>query len=103
MQGQWVNQAPYYRCRFAAEYALANKVDHPRNVYLREGALGTDVHDWLAGLFAPGQLRHTIDLITEAQHDTADEIAAEASRLRLADANQKMARYRRSDYCTTAR
>jgi hypothetical protein len=94
MQGQWVNQAPYYRCRFAAEYALANKVDHPRNVYVREDAFGAEVHDWLAGLFAPGQLQHTIDLITEAQHDTADEIAAEAARVRLADANQKMARYR---------
>jgi len=41
MQGQWVNQAPYYRCRFPAEYALANKISHPRNVYLREDAFGT--------------------------------------------------------------
>jgi site-specific DNA recombinase len=94
MQGQWVNQAPYYRCRFPAEYALANKVDHPRNVYLREDAFGADVHSWLARLFAPGQLPSTIDLITAAQHDATDEIAAEAARARIADASQKMARYR---------
>ena len=27
---------PCYRCRFPAEYALANRVQHPLNVYLRE-------------------------------------------------------------------
>jgi site-specific DNA recombinase len=32
MQGHWINEAPYYRCRFPSEYALANKVRHPRNV-----------------------------------------------------------------------
>ena len=36
MQGHWINSAPYYRCRLPAEYAPANKLDHPRNVYLRE-------------------------------------------------------------------
>jgi site-specific DNA recombinase len=94
MQGQWINQANYYRCRFPNEYALANKVDHPRNVYLREDAFGTDVHDWLATLFAPGRLQHTIDLITAAQHGAADDITAHAARARIADANQKMTRYR---------
>jgi site-specific DNA recombinase len=27
MQGQWINRASYYRCRFPAEYARANKVE----------------------------------------------------------------------------
>jgi site-specific DNA recombinase len=58
MQGQWINQAPYYRCRFPAEYALANKVAHPRNVYLREDAFAARVTHWLTGLFAPGRLEH---------------------------------------------
>lgn len=43
MQGHWINSAPYYRCRFPAEYALANKLDHPRNVYLREDAFADPV------------------------------------------------------------
>ena len=94
MQGQWVSQAPYYRCRFPSEYALANKLDHPRNVYLCEDTFGADVHDWLAGLFAPGQLQNTIDLITAVQDDATDDIAAHGARARIADANQKMARYR---------
>jgi len=35
MQSHWVNGAAYYRCRFPAEYALANRVKHPLNVNLR--------------------------------------------------------------------
>jgi hypothetical protein len=36
MQGQYSNHAPYYRCRYPKEYALASHVRHPGNVYLRE-------------------------------------------------------------------
>jgi site-specific DNA recombinase len=36
MTGNWNNEQAYYRCRFPAEYALANRVDHPKTVYLRE-------------------------------------------------------------------
>lgn len=67
MQGQWINAAPYYRCRFPAEYALANKISHPRNVYLREDAFEPQVNDWIAAVFAPGHVQHTIDLIMAAQ------------------------------------
>jgi site-specific DNA recombinase len=35
MQSHWVHGDPYYRCRFAAEYALANHVKHPLSVSLR--------------------------------------------------------------------
>lgn len=37
MQGHWANNAPYYRCRFPAEYALANKVEHPLMRLLARG------------------------------------------------------------------
>lgn len=30
MGGKWNYDQAYYLCRFPAEYALANKVDHPR-------------------------------------------------------------------------
>jgi len=53
IQGQWINAAPYYRCRFPAEYALANKVSHPRNVYPRQDAFDHRVNQWLATVFAP--------------------------------------------------
>jgi site-specific DNA recombinase len=94
MQGQWINHAPYYRCRFLAEYALANKVAHPRNVYLREDAFAARVTHWLTGLFAPGRLQHTIDQMTAAQDATGDDATAETARARIADAGRKMARYK---------
>jgi hypothetical protein len=37
-----------------AEYALANKISHPRSVYIREDAFGRQVNGWLAEVFAPG-------------------------------------------------
>ena len=94
MQGQWINQAPYYRCRFPAEYALANKIAHPRNVYLREDAFASRVTHWLTGLFAPGRLEQTIDQMTAAQDATGDDMAAETARAKVADAGRKMAWYR---------
>lgn len=39
-------------------------------------------------------MQNTIDLITAAQDNAADDIAAHAPIARIADANQKMARYR---------
>ena len=35
-QGQQSNGKPHYRCRYAKEYAPANHVQHPDNVYLKE-------------------------------------------------------------------
>jgi site-specific DNA recombinase len=39
MQGNWTNAAPYYRCRFPSEYALANRVEHPLNATFRQTVL----------------------------------------------------------------
>jgi site-specific DNA recombinase len=94
MQGQWINAAPYYRCRFPAEYALANKVSHPRNVYLRQDAFDTAVNTWLATAFAPARLSDTIDQIMAGQLVRADSTAAQAAMARIEDASVKMARYR---------
>jgi site-specific DNA recombinase len=94
MQGHWINEAPYYRCRFPSEYALANKVRHPRNVYLRQDAFEADVNGWLTTVFAPHRLRDTIDQMIAGQQATGDEAAAEAAAARIADANLKMTRYR---------
>jgi hypothetical protein len=48
MQSHWAHDVPYYRCRFPAEYALANRVQHPVNAYLREDQLIGEVTRWLA-------------------------------------------------------
>lgn len=67
MQGHWINSAPYYRCRFPNEYALANKISHPRNVQLREDAFDAQVTGWLATALAPDRLGGTIDQMTAEQ------------------------------------
>jgi site-specific DNA recombinase len=94
MQGHWLNQAPYYRCRFPAEYALANKIRHPRNVYLREDAFEADVNGSQTTIFTPHRLRGTIDQMISAQQVTGDQAAAQAATGKIAEANRKMARYR---------
>ena len=51
--------------RFAAEYALANKVDLPKNVYLREADVIGRVDDWLTELFGPASLEATLSQLAE--------------------------------------
>jgi hypothetical protein len=45
MQGQQSKQALYYRCRFPTEYGLANRIEHPRNIYLAERELLAPLDD----------------------------------------------------------
>ncbi len=47
MQGTRNNGAAYYRCRFPREYARANSIDHPANVYLREDRLIEPLLEWI--------------------------------------------------------
>jgi hypothetical protein len=68
MQGQWSNQMPYYRCRYPDEYALASRVDHPRNVLLRENQILPILDEWLAQAFDPDHIGGTLDKLTEHQH-----------------------------------
>jgi hypothetical protein len=77
MQGHWANAAPYYRCRFPSEYALANSVRHPANVTLRQADVLGPLDGWLAGKFGQGHL-----------DDTIDELAAAAALPSDADAGQ---------------
>jgi site-specific DNA recombinase len=56
MQSHWAHDTAYYRCRFAAEYALANHVEHPLSISLREDAVIGRVDLWLAREFAPHRL-----------------------------------------------
>lgn len=66
MQGHWANAAPYYRCRFPSEYALANRVEHPLNVTLRQDVLLEPLDGWLAAKFGPRYLPATIDELAAA-------------------------------------
>jgi site-specific DNA recombinase len=96
MQSHWVHDTPYYRCRFAAEYALANHVEHPLNVNLREDAVIGQVDHWLAREFAPHRLRDTIrDLAAVQLAEAASPVDnhGEAA-LKIAECDRKLAQYR---------
>ncbi|GAB2722964.1 hypothetical protein [Kitasatospora kifunensis] len=45
------------------QYALANRIEHPRNVYLREKDILGPLDHWLAKIFAPHRIDDTIDLL----------------------------------------
>ncbi|MFI5066571.1 MAG: recombinase family protein [Streptosporangiales bacterium] len=94
MQGHWANAAPYYRCRFPSEYALANRVQHPLNVTLRQDAVLDPLDTWLASKFGPRYLPATIDELATATvrpeaHAPEDEINA-----KIAECDRKLAQYR---------
>ena len=89
----------YYRCRFPAEYALANRVDHPMNVYLREADVLGHVDDWLAELFAPEAIDETVTQLAEQAEqleDPAAQTRAEAASARIAEYDAQITRYRAS-------
>jgi site-specific DNA recombinase len=95
MQGQQSNGEAYYRCRYALEYALANKISHPRNVYLRERDVLAPLDVALAGAFAPARLQDTITRMAASQPPgNAEDAAVRTARARLADCDTKLAGYR---------
>jgi site-specific DNA recombinase len=95
MQGQHSHGVAYYRCRFPQEYALANKVDHPRNVIMREDLLIKPLDTWLAQEFGPRQRRHTITkLLDQARAGAPIVTPAAATGPTIAECDTKLARYR---------
>ncbi len=94
MQGHWVNEMAYYRCRFPAEYALANRVSHPLNVFVRERDVLLGLDDWLAKEFRPHRLEAAIGAMAGANPDPDAMRALAAARQTIADFDVMMARYR---------
>ncbi|GIJ29107.1 putative recombinase [Micromonospora qiuiae] len=94
MQGQYNHGDAYYRCRFPQEYALANKVEHPRNVYLREDALTDPLDAWLATAFSPERLQQTITAMTDAQLADQPSPLAAAAHATITACDMKLGQYR---------
>jgi site-specific DNA recombinase len=93
MQGQYAHGVAYYRCRFPQEYALANRIEHPRNVYLREDVVIEPVDTWLAQLFDPIRRDDTISALAAVQQDEIPPGVLRAKAV-LAECDTKLARYR---------
>lgn len=95
MEGSWNNGEPYYRCRFGEEYALANHVQHPRNVYLREVAVLPRMDTWLGKYFAPHRRAGTIAAIAAAVGgEPAEDASTALAEQAIAECDRKLAHYR---------
>lgn len=97
MQAAFIAGRARYRCRYGAEYALANEVDHPKTVNVREDHVLPALDAWLAEAFAPGQLETTLAALTQADHTAAEAAAARTARARqaVADCDRHQNRGRR--------
>ncbi len=76
MQSHQAHEMAYYRCRYPNEYALANHVQHPRNVYVAERDIVPALDNWLLTAFAPHRLTDTIRRLHAAQPDTGPSIVS---------------------------
>jgi site-specific DNA recombinase len=95
MQGSWNKGKAHYRSVFPTECALANRVDHPRSLYVREETILPPLDAWLASAFDPPNLADTIQAMHDGQGlDNHAVTAAEQVRRAIADADTKLARYR---------
>jgi DNA invertase Pin-like site-specific DNA recombinase len=95
MSGQHNHDQAYYRCRYPTEYALANDIDHPRTVYLREADVVPELDRWLARVFDPEHLDETCaELAAASTADDVDEANVEAARRKLEGCDMRLARYR---------
>jgi DNA invertase Pin-like site-specific DNA recombinase len=95
MQGQWLRGKAYYRCRFPDEYATANKLAHPRNVYLREDQLVAPLDEWLLSALAPPRLEEAIEAMYASQLDS-DQLPPQTgpAQQTLVECDRKIANYR---------
>ncbi|MEV4218809.1 recombinase family protein [Nonomuraea sp. NPDC049725] len=94
MEASWNNGRTHYRCKFPTKYALANKIEHPRTVYVREDHILGELDTWLCQVFAPVNLRRTVEILLEARDREADRIAIETAKRTVDDCDRRMARYR---------
>jgi hypothetical protein len=71
---------------------VANKIDHPPAVPLREDVI-EDPHDtWLSQTFAPARIEHSLTAMEESQPDTDPRL--EAAKRALKECDRKLARHR---------
>lgn len=89
MQAQWLRGMPYYRCRFPDQYATANGLTHPRNIYLREDHLVGPLDNWLLTALAPNPLHTTIEAMSASQPDATAEPQVDPIQQTIDDCDRK--------------
>ena len=81
------------RLSAVSEYAMVNRIDHPKVVYLREAEILGDVDGWLATAFTPDRISAVIDMMADQMTDPGAEKAADLRR-QLARCDRKLVQYR---------
>ena len=90
MQGSTSHGTARYRCKLAAEYALANKIDHPKALYVKERPVIEALDRWLATLFDPEHVEATCARLASAGDRPEDIARADAARRLLADVDERI-------------
>ncbi|MGH8878136.1 MAG: hypothetical protein ACRD0P_12460 [Stackebrandtia sp.] len=75
------------------QYALANKVQHPRNVFVREHQVTALLDVWLAKVLAPHRIKQMIEDLYGAQEPQVNAAAMRA-KAQIADCASKLGRHR---------
>ncbi len=96
LQGQWVREEAYYRCRYPTEYAHSAGFAHPINIYLREADLVAKLDAWLNRLVSPANIETTCRRLAAAHTQPRDgaDAGQRAAQQTLADCQRKLARHR---------
>ncbi|MDH2426478.1 recombinase family protein [Sphaerisporangium sp. TRM90804] len=94
MEGTWNNGRAHYRCKFPVEYALANKIEHPRTVYVREDHIVAELDPWICQVFAPANVKRTVEKLLDVQNNEVDRAAIHAAEKAIDDCDRRMIRYR---------
>lgn len=94
MQGQKTRDQLFYRCRYPNEYGLANKTEHPRNVYLAERDLLGPLDGWLSTCFAPHRINETVDALHQGQPELDVDLGATAAAKAIEECDRVLERHR---------
>jgi hypothetical protein len=94
MIGSFDNGRNHFRCTYSSEYADANRLAHPRSLYLREDKIVELVDPWIRRAFSTANLRTTLQAMADAQHDDADQHRVIAAREKITTCRTKLDRYR---------
>ena len=96
MQGNTAKGTLRYRCRYPAEYALTEKSEHPKQVYVNEQAIVDELDRWLSSLFDTEHLDQTCEQLAAASAtpDDGDTGRREIAQRKVADCDTRLSRYR---------
>lgn len=94
MQGNWNNSRPHYRCSMPSEYAVGDRSDHPRTIYVREDLIVGSLDSWLADVFSPDRVQSTVESMAATDEDPSAEAAREGAHEVLRQCDRRLATYR---------